>query len=105
MNFIIKSLIILSIFVMSSDAIAGNGNGRANGNNGGNNHGNGHDAGHNGHRGNGHHHRGGSNGNGYGYGHHHAVPELDAAAAPLGILLIGGIVAAGFERRRKISIK
>ena len=34
-----------------------------------------------------------------------AVPELDAAAAPLSVLLLSGILAAGFERRRKITLK
>jgi hypothetical protein len=31
----------------------------------------------------------------------HSVPELNASVAPLGLLTIGGLLAAGFERRRK----
>lgn len=34
-----------------------------------------------------------------------SAPELDAAAAPLSVLLLFGIVASGFERRRKTSLK
>jgi hypothetical protein len=34
-----------------------------------------------------------------------AVPELDAATAPLSVLLLSGLLAAGFERRRKITLK
>lgn len=30
-----------------------------------------------------------------------AVPELDAAIAPLAVMLLGGLVAAGVERRRR----
>lgn len=32
-----------------------------------------------------------------------AVPELNAAAAPLAALLLGGLLAAGVERRRRKS--
>jgi len=32
------------------------------------------------------------------------VPELDAATAPLAVLLLGGLLAAGAERRRRKSL-
>jgi len=32
-----------------------------------------------------------------------SVPELDAAGAPLGVLLLGAIVVAGAERRKRVS--
>ena len=34
-----------------------------------------------------------------------AVPELSAAAAPISIALVGGLLAFGLERRRKQSKK
>lgn len=34
-----------------------------------------------------------------------SVPELDAAAAPIAGLLLTGLLAAGYERRRKLKAK
>lgn len=54
--------------------------------------------------------RGGHHGSGNGGGWHHgrqthAVPELDANVAPLAGLLLSGLLAAGYERRRRKQLK
>lgn len=51
-------------------------------------------------KGNGWHHGGSWNGR-----QTHAVPELDSNVAPLAGLLLSGLLAAGFERRRRKQLK
>lgn len=53
--------------------------------------------------------RGGNN-HGHSGGWHsssqaHSVPELDSTTAPLAGLLLSGLLAAGYERRRRVKLK
>lgn len=50
-------------------------------------------------------HNGGGHGGWYGGKKAHAVPELDTNVAPLAGLLLSGLLAAGFERRRRKQLK